>query len=399
MRDEREESQAWRQRSPSSKASRPRSYHSRRRSPSVDPLNSDNDRTHRNGHRHTHQRQEDGDVGGYRDYKRRRLSESPSDFEGLRNQETRSSEYTKRRSSPSPSWRPPSHSDHRSRGRNGHSWRDKPTSPVQREGRGSYSHDGRPSRSSRELEASTRRRSRSKSPNRDRRAERHRRPRSTSRSPRSRHSRRDRSTSSRRRPRKSKSPSPFRRSKKPLADQQAAFTQDSSTAVVKASPPPDKQKPNYAPTGKLAAATNTTATGIVLKYNEPPEARKPPSSQQWRLYVFKGSEIVDTLEISTRSCWLFGRERLVVDYPLDHPSCSKQHAVIQFRHIQKVGGFGDRIGAVKPYVLDLESANGTKINGETMEASRYIELMDKDIIQFGHSSREYVMMLPPPRGQ
>lgn len=31
------------------------------------------------------------------------------------------------------------------------------------------------------------------------------------------------------------------------------------------------------------------------------------------------------------SSYLFGRERRVVDVPTDHPSCSKQHAVLQFR--------------------------------------------------------------------
>lgn len=31
------------------------------------------------------------------------------------------------------------------------------------------------------------------------------------------------------------------------------------------------------------------------------------------------------------SSYLFGRERRVADVPTDHPSCSKQHAVLQFR--------------------------------------------------------------------
>ena len=56
----------------------------------------------------------------------------------------------------------------------------------------------------------------------------------------------------------------------------------------------DKSKPNFAPSGLLAAATNTVravdGTSTVLKYNEPPEARKPVLG--WRLYVFKGSEQV-----------------------------------------------------------------------------------------------------------
>lgn len=48
-------------------------------------------------------------------------------------------------------------------------------------------------------------------------------------------------------------------------------------------------EPNYAPSGALAAETNTFQ-GVVLKYNEPPEARKPVRS--WRMYVFKGKDQV-----------------------------------------------------------------------------------------------------------
>jgi len=162
---------------------------------------------------------------------------------------------------------------------------------------------------------------------------------------------------------------------------------------------PEKQKPSLAPTGLLAAASNSIAqadgTAIVLKYHEPPEARKPPAKDEWKLFVFKGADIVETIELSTRSCWLIGRELAVVDMPAEHPSISKQHAVIQFRYIEKKNEFGDKLGKVRPYIIDLESANGTSLNKEEMPPSRYSELRDKDMIQFGHSTREYVLMLSP----
>jgi smad nuclear-interacting protein 1 len=163
-------------------------------------------------------------------------------------------------------------------------------------------------------------------------------------------------------------------------------------------PPPEKEKPNFKNTGRLAAESNTIQTeggqGIVLKYHEPPEARKPPAREPWRMYVFKGEELLEMVELSERSCWLIGRERLVVDFPLDHPSCSKQHAAIQFRFVEKRNEYGDRIGKVKPYLIDLESANGSTVNGEAAPAGRYMEVMDKDVLRFGLSSREYVLMLP-----
>ncbi|KAI9826966.1 MAG: hypothetical protein M1826_006542 [Phylliscum demangeonii] len=154
-----------------------------------------------------------------------------------------------------------------------------------------------------------------------------------------------------------------------------------------------KQQPNYAPSGRLAAETNTVAGGVVLKYHEPPEARKPAAMADWRLYVFKGTELLETVTLGGRSCWLVGRERAVADFAVDHPSCSKQHAVLQFRHVVKTNEFGDKLGRVRPYIIDLESANGTIVNGDRIPASRYIELKEKDMIQFGLSSREYVLIL------
>lgn len=103
---------------------------------------------------------------------------------------------------------------------------------------------------------------------------------------------------------------------------------------------------------------------------------------------------MEMVELGERSCWLVGRERAVVDFPLDHPSCSKQHAALQFRYVEKRNEYGDRIGKVKPYIIDLESANGTSVNKEPVPAGRYVEVMDKDVLRFGLSSREYVMMLP-----
>ncbi|TVY32426.1 FHA domain-containing protein [Lachnellula subtilissima] len=184
-----------------------------------------------------------------------------------------------------------------------------------------------------------------------------------------------------------------RKNKGPLPSQEASFqsNNDPSGALVPAA--------KLAPSGLLAAASNSFAqadgTTIALKYHEPPEARKPPAKDVWKLFVFKGSEIVETIELSLRSCWLVGREVAVVDMPAEHPSISKQHAVIQFRYIEKKNEFGDKLGRVRPYLIDLESANGTSLNKDEVPHSRYLELRDKDMIQFGHSTREYVLMMSP----
>ncbi|KAH9080185.1 SMAD/FHA domain-containing protein, partial [Lactarius deliciosus] len=153
-------------------------------------------------------------------------------------------------------------------------------------------------------------------------------------------------------------------------------------------------KPNFAPSGLLAAATNTVknadGTSTLLKYNEPPEARKPLVG--WRLYVFKGEEQLELLHIQRQSAYLIGRDRTVADIPLEHPSCSKQHAVIQYRLVQQKDEFGGSKAVIKPFVIDLESTNGTHVNGEAIPTSRYYELKASDVLKFGTSNREYVLL-------
>ncbi|KAJ4365789.1 hypothetical protein N0V83_008410 [Neocucurbitaria cava] len=203
---------------------------------------------------------------------------------------------------------------------------------------------------------------------------------------------------------RSRSASPQKRDKKPLPSQEVSFRglDDSAQPPSKyGGAPPNKEKPNFKTTGALAKHANRVeGTKISLKYHEPAEARKPPSSQPWRIFVFKSDDVVDTIEIWQKSCWLLGRSHEVVDYVLEHPSSSGQHAVIQFRYIQKTVeddyGVKSKRGKVKPYIIDLESSNGTELNGKTVEASRYFELRDKDILKFAGSEREYVVMLPPP---
>ncbi|KAG9064981.1 hypothetical protein KI688_002300 [Linnemannia hyalina] len=152
----------------------------------------------------------------------------------------------------------------------------------------------------------------------------------------------------------------------------------------------DKEKPNFGLSGSLAAETNTTANGTVLKYNEPPEARKP--AQKWRLYVFKGDKEIDLLHIHRQSAFLFGRDRNVVDVPIEHPSCSKQHAVLQFRQIVETDALGQTKRTTKPFIIDLESANGTFVNGTKIPPTRYYELKLSDVLKFGASTREFVLL-------
>ncbi|AFZ79872.1 hypothetical protein BEWA_027210 [Theileria equi strain WA] len=123
---------------------------------------------------------------------------------------------------------------------------------------------------------------------------------------------------------------------------------DSSAMASKSEPPfKEKEKPNFEPSGLLAAETNQV-NGIVLKYTVPPESRFPTLS--WRLFVFKPdadnpsemkstslfsithSHLPETICLHRKEYYLIGKEQLVADIDAHHPTISKQHAVIQFRH-------------------------------------------------------------------
>jgi smad nuclear-interacting protein 1 len=153
--------------------------------------------------------------------------------------------------------------------------------------------------------------------------------------------------------------------------------------------PVDKDKPDFKLSGKLAEDTNTYK-GVVIKYNEPPEAKKP--KKLWRFYVFKGEEALPVLHLHRQSAYLMGRERKIADIPIDHPSCSKQHAVLQFRLVPYEREDGRKGRRVCPYIIDLNSANGTFLNNQKVDPQRYMQLFEKDVIKFGFSSREYVLL-------
>jgi len=95
-----------------------------------------------------------------------------------------------------------------------------------------------------------------------------------------------------------------------------------------------------------------------------------------------------------QSAFLFGKDPAVVDVLTAHPSCSRQHAALQFRLVEMDDPTapGGVRRAVKPYIMDLASTNGTALNGDRVDDRRYIELRPTDTLRFGLSSREYVLL-------
>ena len=130
--------------------------------------------------------------------------------------------------------------------------------------------------------------------------------------------------------------------------------------------------------------------------------------------MFKDGKEVDSFTLDGGSWFLVGRDRSVSDVPVDHGSCSKQHAVVQFRQVSAKDRHGESTKEVKyflrplafrfhcgmwlmyrPYLIDLESTNGTVLNGERIEERRYYEIRSEDMVKFGESTREYVFIKDP----
>lgn len=151
----------------------------------------------------------------------------------------------------------------------------------------------------------------------------------------------------------------------------------------------EKEKPNFGLSGKLTEDTNKV-NGVILKYAEPQEARRP--KRRWRLYPFKNDQSLNTIYIHRQSCFLIGREKKICEIAVDHPSCSKQHAALQYRLVNYEREDGSAGKRVRPYIIDLESANGTFVNNNKIETRKYFELFEKDVLKFGFSSREYVLL-------
>ena len=157
-----------------------------------------------------------------------------------------------------------------------------------------------------------------------------------------------------------------------------------------------KEAPNFERSGKLAEVNSGGIGGeTVLKWSEPSESALP--TQRWRLYVFKGGSLVpgedSVLQIHRKRSYLFGRDRALVDVPLDHPSCSKQHAALCYRRVQvEDKETFEILSVVKPYIIDLKSTNFTHLNGKKIDDSRYYELREGDTLKFGNSSREFVLL-------
>lgn len=184
----------------------------------------------------------------------------------------------------------------------------------------------------------------------------------------------------------------------PPRDRYSVKKDEWSSGVVKSEysdsrPVIEKEQPNFELSGLLAEDQNQR-NGVALTFTVSPDAAIPDTTlHDWRLFEFKGEENTHIHKLAGYSCFLFGKDRRLEEsraggeeisfIPVDHPTCSRQHAVIQFRL---------KRGEAVPYLMDLNSTNKTFLNKKPVEAGRYMELRHQDVMKLGQSSREYVLL-------
>ena len=155
-----------------------------------------------------------------------------------------------------------------------------------------------------------------------------------------------------------------------------------------------KEEPNFEVSGILAEDQNQR-NGVPLMFSIAVDSGVPDADEcDWRLFEFDDADNSVIHKLRGSSCFLLGSdERLVVHDAVEgdityiylrHESCSRQHAVIQFRNTNRK--------TPRPYLMDLNSSNGTVLNRKRIESGRYVELRHQDAIEFGRLGQDYVLL-------
>lgn len=112
---------------------------------------------------------------------------------------------------------------------------------------------------------------------------------------------------------------------------------------------------------------------------------KPPlwsvaPTKKFYFEVVKDGEIIDKICLYQKGHYNIGRLRNC-DVTVSDATCSRQHAIIQFRPGDPDLRTGNRIDEI--YIFDLGSTSGTLVNGSLIKKKAYFPLKPSDSIQFG----------------
>jgi len=132
----------------------------------------------------------------------------------------------------------------------------------------------------------------------------------------------------------------------------------------------------------------TKQKNVEFPHQEPPWGGVPSEHFKYSLTVLKEGIVKGTVDLAGKSRVTFGRLPEACDVVMEHPSCSRFHALIQYcieeKEIRKVGY----------YVYDLGSTHGTYVNKERVKPKVYVRVRVGYQIKFGGSSRLYIIEGP-----
>ena len=149
-------------------------------------------------------------------------------------------------------------------------------------------------------------------------------------------------------------------------------------------PPPAKPSGAMAPPKPRAAAPppSRSAAQPPPKVNYTPPEWSAAPTHPFRLEVIKNGAVVESVDVANKAFVLIGRQEDVCDIAMQHPSISRQHAVIQHRDSGEI------------FVYEMGSTHGTLLNKRRLPAKEHVEMSVGDVLRFGASSRLYCLLGP-----
>ena len=154
----------------------------------------------------------------------------------------------------------------------------------------------------------------------------------------------------------------------------------------------EKEKPNFEPSGILQRDlefeyNKSMNNKILINYNPPSDSIIPTDIWFFFKFTENKKEPEETYKLINKEFFLIGKDPRICDIRIKQKNISRQHAVIQFRKIKKESEW-----EILPYLIDLNSTNGTYLNGEKIDNKKYYELRDKDELNFGDKKIDFVLM-------
>ena len=156
----------------------------------------------------------------------------------------------------------------------------------------------------------------------------------------------------------------------------------------------EKEKPNFEPSGILLKDlemnyNKSINSKIIINYNPPNDSIIPDKNEIWFLFKFSEDkkEEEETYKLIDKDYFLIGKDPRICDIRIKQKNISRQHAVIQFRKIRK-----EKEWEIVPYLIDLNSTNGTYLNGDKIDNKKYYELREKDQLNFGDKNIDFLLM-------